>query len=465
MSLYAWIPLVAAVASCWLLLNRWAFRDLMSPFNLLLPCWIFPLLLTMLHLSYKERPWSTETLLMIGWTTIAMATVSFGASQFLGRRREIWPPSSFGVMVNFLRRRSVTVALLLWYLFGITATIYNEFITNPIGIPVLTYLRTPDISREPYWQWKGSLWMLSIPAFTLTPVFYLKFKIETRRLPKLMFLAIAFSYPLLEILKLSRSECIYGLSTILLVHYYYQKRTGGPSRKLRRPLSGFFRTLGIAAVVVLLALGSATLFQQLRGNRPMAKSSRGLQIKTDLPEPYASTVDEIYGYFALPFENFSNLVNNYHGGTNLGVGVLRPLYSIVGLGRIPREEIESIDFDQYFLMLPVNTYPFLSSIYAESGWAGILIAPLLYAIGINFLYLVFRLRPTIEMLVLYTTMVSYCWLWVFSNQNFTGVQYYLYALAIYPIMQSIAIFRAPRQLRTRTALGEKTAETTPSNPA
>src|SRR5882724_7305679 len=447
-----WLLLVVMVILSWLKINQWLFNDFLSPFNLLLPAWVLPLLLKLLRLSQAERPWRDETILMIGWATLSLGVVSLAPAFLLRSKRNFWQGQVWRNLATLLQRRGVTVVLSLWFAIRAVAVIYNEFVTNPVGIPIITYLRNPDISRDPYWQWKGeSLWFLSIPVFTLTPVFYLKFKIATSRGRKLLFLGAASFYPLVELVKMSRSECIYALSSIALMEYYYRRSIQRGRKRNRLGFKTVMWRLVFVGTMATAALFSATLFQQIRANKPMLTSAKSMAMVVDFPEPYASTVVEVYGYFALPFENFSNFVNDYPGGWNLGVGALRPVFSATGWGGTVRGRLENINFDKYLEMLPINTYPFLASIYAEAGWVGILLAPPFYAAVVGFIYLRFRTRPNLEILVLYTTVISYCWLWMFSNQNFTGVQYYLYAAAIWPIHLSLRALRSRRTLPTSAA--------------
>jgi hypothetical protein len=159
----------------------------------------------------------------------------------------------------------------------------------------------------------------------------------------------------------------------------------------------------------------------------MGDLSGRLGITLDLPEPARSVVVEVYGYLALPFENLSNFLNDYPGGWHPGVGVLRPAYSVLQLGQIPRDELDAIDFP--LLVLPINTEPFIAVVYAESGWLGVLVAPILYAAMVNLIYYRFRKRPTFVATMTYVaTPIS--WLWMAMNAEFTDVRYYFYL--IYP---------------------------------
>ena len=151
-------------------------------------------------------------------------------------------------------------------------------------------------------------------------------------------------------------------------------------------------------------------------------------VNIPMPEPFRSAFAEVYTYFAIPFHNFVQFVNEYDGGYHPGIGILRPVYSVLGMGSGVQKEIQIINFDSYLKMYPANTYPFLEVVYAEFGWIGILSAPVLYALLVNVLYVLFRYKKDFAIVALYFTVIAYQWLWMFSNTNFTGVQYYMFGL-------------------------------------
>jgi oligosaccharide repeat unit polymerase len=178
-------------------------------------------------------------------------------------------------------------------------------------------------------------------------------------------------------------------------------------------------------LVASLIVASGTIFSKIRGNRAFGDLSRRLGININLEEPSRSVVVEIYGYFALPFENLSNFVNSYSGGWHPGIGLLRPVYSLFQLGSIPKQELDQIDFP--LLILPINTSPFITVNYAEFGWLGVFIAPILYASLVNAVYVNFRNKPTLVALMAYAA-VPIGWLWIATNAEFTGIRFYFYLL-------------------------------------
>jgi oligosaccharide repeat unit polymerase len=453
---YLWGMLMILVCGVWLLTNRILFNDLFSPFSLLLPAWILPLGLKALGLSLSEKPWALQTQLILAWTTFILTAVSLFTGFVLLQKRGRRHPVTLDKMIQEIGNRRTFAMICGVFFIGSLAFIYNEFITNPVGVPMLTYIQNPDISRDPNWQWKwGPLWPLAIPVCAFTPLLYLRAKIEPRRIWRYSFYGAAAFYPFMQLLKMSRSECLYAIVSVVLVEYYFRRQMS-PVVGWRARLGTFWRKVVLVCLAIGLAVISATFFQQIRGSRPMSSNSATMGMDLDLPEPYLSTLVEIYGYFALPFENFSNFVNGFEPKLHLGVGLLRPAYSVLGKGEIARANMAAIDFDKYLEMLPINTYPFLASIYAEGGWVGVLIAPTVIALFVNLLYFRLRISPSLGSLSAYTMIISYCWLWIFCNSNFTGIQYYLYAFCftVCIFMMSLIVMRPARKEAAPLRVGE-----------
>ena len=349
MTFYSWILLVVAVSSSWLLVNRWVFRDFMSPFNLLLPAWIFPLLLKTLHLSSKEQPWNSKTVLLIAWVTFALAAVSLTFGLLINPRTSPRQVELFEGAKSIARQNLFQGLTLFSFFVGIVSYFYFEFVTNPIGIPMLSYLRNPNIDRDPLWQWGKDIRLWPLPALALVnvPVLYFISLCDRNRLKRVFYLCLALIYPLAAIAKMSRMDTLTAAVSRVLVRYYFKKyQPEGDSGAANRP--SFLKRSAYRAVVVLVVAGaivaSSTAFSLIRGNRTMGALAGKLGITLDLQEPTRSVVVEAYGYLALPFENLSNFLNDYPGGWHPGVGVLRPAYSVLQLGTIPRAELDDINF-------------------------------------------------------------------------------------------------------------------------
>jgi oligosaccharide repeat unit polymerase len=427
MNIFLWIFIVAVISFFWLTLNKKLFNDFLSPFNLLLPTWVIPVLLTLLNLSTKEPVWHIDSILMVFYTTVMLAFVSLIPFKFLKKNSKAKDELSFTKMCHLVNSTKFTLLMNALYLFGCISVIYNELITNPLGgAPMIVFLLIPDISRDPGWLWKGDYWFFSIPVFTLLPFYYIKVKMAANRFKKFFYIGLLIFYPIVGVLKLSRSEIVFSVIGIVLMHHYWKKSKNDGIKKGRLK-----KNLKVAAIVLIIGIISSTFFQQLRGN---TESFSDLNDKVDMgfnitiPEPFASLTQEVYTYFAIPFHNLVHFVNNYDGGTHPGVGILRPLYSATAQGSGIQDDLDKVNFDSYLQMFPANTYPFLNLIYVEAGWLGIFLAPIIIAGMVNALYVFFRTKRTFIATSLYFTMISYQWIWLFCNGNFTGIQYYIFGL-------------------------------------
>jgi hypothetical protein len=136
---------------------------------------------------------------------------------------------------------------------------------------------------------------------------------------------------------------------------------------------------------------------------------------------------QIYGYIALPFENFHRFYESYTGGLNPGISSLRPFLSIIAKGYIADQMLSTIFYE------PVNSAAgsatFLTLLYAELGIWGLIVIPLLYAILVNLLYYRFRIKPNFINFFIYLNFV-YPWLWLFFNNAFSVLSFYLNAFFV-----------------------------------
>ena len=441
MNIGLWILLVGTISFFWLKLNKQLFNDFLSPFNLLLPTWVIPVLLTLLHLSTKEPVWHLDSILMISYTTLMLACISLLPYKLLKTSSAARENLSFQRMCMMVDSAKFTLLMNALYLAACVSVIYNELITNPLGgAPMLVFLLVPDISRDPGWLWKGDFWYFSIPVFTLLPFYYIKVRMAMSKWKKFIYTGLMIFYPIVAVLKMSRSEIAFSVVGLALMQHYWKKSKGKIIKK-----GIFLRNLRTIAILLAVAIISSTIFQQLRGDTEGFSDLNDrvdMGFNINIPEPFASVTQEGYSYFAIPFHNFAYFVNNYDGGHYPGVGILRPLYSATGQGSGVQADIDKVNFDSYLQMFPANTYPFLNLIYVEAGWLGIFLAPIIIAGMVNALYVFFRLKRTFIATSLYFTMIAYQWIWLFCNGNFTGIQYYIFGLfSIVVMLMYVFLYR------------------------
>lgn len=445
MNYLLWTVAFVAAIRIWLAINKRLFNDIASPFNILLLVWVTPLMVKTLHLSSLEKPWSLNVILLTGVTTVILVGVSIAASFWIKNSKR---SSEFDLYTSLNKRLTdhrFQIVAVLWYLLGISYYVYDSFITNSGGIPLLTFTQDPNISRDPYWLWtqSGPAAILLSPILGTIGILYLMFRVTPDLWKKGSFLLLVIIYPLMNLAKMSRVDLVAGLGVIAMAEYYYKRFV---LKKLERKRRGFLKNLTrrglIAGIVISLALLSATIFNEIRngsinGVGTFSKFSDLLGYELDAPEPFGSAILEYYTYFVLPFENLSNFLNSYSGEPRIGVGFLRPIFSVLGLGSVAREKIDDMDFA--YELLPANTFPFIAMAYAELGWLGVIVSAFVYAALVNWVYVRFRNRLKAEDLIAYW-MCIVTWAWIATNANFTGVLAYGYILFPYFIFWQYKVF-------------------------
>jgi oligosaccharide repeat unit polymerase len=411
----------------WIRLNRVLCDDPLSPFNLLLFSWVGPLASRAYALSDQERAWPAEVVLILVWVTVALALPLLAARPPIGESRVSASRQAFDHMLATFRTPLFLWLILVIYALCFVAYLYNEFITNPIGIPLLSYWRDPTLALGNYHRWgkeEGrSLGLyFSLPVQVLVPMLYLGFRANAGLARRWLLLALALAYPTMAVLKLSRSDILYSGIAMLLVEHYYRRFTRAEGR--RRPGVGAaaVRYGGLFAVTAI----ALNAFLIIRAGFSPAEGGFatliGLKVQAGV---LTSPLGEVYGYFAMPFENFSNIFQRYAGGGLLGVGPLRPVLSLTGQSDIAERMMSHLDLDNV-LLYPINTYTFLTLTYVELGLVGVLVVPLLYSAAMGILYVRFRRRPTLPSMFLYLTFVP-CWMWLFVTNGFSSLSFYLIA--------------------------------------
>jgi hypothetical protein len=209
----------------------------------------------------------------------------------------------------------------------------------------------------------------------------------------------------------------------LTEHYY--RLYADPGRAFRFT-AGRLARYAVLGVGLIVALNSLLLVRAGfdAGGRGFADL---IELRIDAG-PLSSTVGEIYGYVAMPFENFANVLRLDLHGDFLGVGPSRPFFSLLGQSALAETRMSHLDLNSV-LLFPINTYTFLTLTYVELGVAGVLIVPFVYALFIGALYRRFRMRPTLASYSLYLCFLP-CWLWMFATNGFSVLSFYLNALFI-----------------------------------
>jgi hypothetical protein len=440
---YLVVLAIAGFALAWTRLNRVLTHDIFSPFNVLLFSWVVPLCMVGLNSSMYQRPWSWAVYLALLWTTACLAGISILAGTLVSHA---WSsPHRTRLFVQDLQvfsRPTTKGVLLVAFAVAFGAMVYSEFVTNPHGVPLFSVIRGDGTTLGLAHRWgKDTRWMIVAPLlFVLSPMLLATSRLSRRGLQRWLFLCLAFAYPLAGLLKLSRSDLFIGVLNLIVFEYYFRQaaRSGrgtGPWRVHRYIL---LAGVGFAAF-------SLTLMLRLGGERAFDLYADAVGFKPQGGNILVGTFVQLYGYAALPFENLARILMDYRGGTNLGISSLRPLLSITGNGRLADAIQEKAQIPEP-ISQAAGSSTFLGMIFVEMGWVGVGLVPLAYALLVNGAYVLFRRRPGTTSLFLYINWV-YPWAWLFFNNAFSALTFYLNALFVIGLFVLLEVTGARRRWR------------------
>lgn len=419
----------------WNRVNARLFRDGFSPLHLMFFSWVLPLSLRGLHLSGLEEPWSSRTVAALLYVTTAMAFVSAGAVLLV--RRDSFPARRhvFARTLRQFRDADFTILLLAVWLGVFAVYVYVEFVTNPVGIPLFSRMHGADGLGNAHRWGKDTRWAaITTLLYVLTPMMYLAFRAARNRFAGALFLVAALLFPVAGFFKLSRSDMFVSVLTMSAVELYYRKYR---AMRFQLPkLSPFKWAVLSAAVVAFLGL---TL--RLRLKTADYQLNYAEEIRFRWREGLvAEAFSQLYGYLALPFENFHRFFSSYGGSFRPGVSVLRPFLAAVGRGDVADRLLEDVYFDS--VSQAAGSHTFLPHVYVEFGLVGIVIVPVVYAVFINAMYVAFRHRPTPARLFLYVAFL-FPWCWLFFNNAFSVLSFYINAAFVVTFMAAWELLRPP----------------------
>jgi hypothetical protein len=419
------LVLLAGGTAAWFALNRALFDDILSPFSLLFVAWVGPLLLQATNLSSHETPWTLGPMLMVGWTTLALAGTCLLAAGVV----RAGPPGAeardhFRAMQELLRAPAFIAGFFACFLVCFAAYVYAEFVTNPFGVPLLSILsgQVPRGGAFHRWGKDGPLTALTALLFVLTPIAYLAFQANRGRPLRATLLVAALAFPVGGVLKLSRSDVFIGMVELLVVAVYWRRFAGErvPRRRQLLTLAGVVLA-GLLVYYVMMAIRISSV--------PLEDIyARLIGFRLEGDSPWRGPLAAIYGYMALPFENLHRFLAVHDGGSHVGISVFRPILSLSGMGDLA----DRIDAGIHYpapATYAAGSATFLTSVYAELGILGVAAVPIAYAALVNALYVHMRARPTFLSVLLYANFV-YPWLWLFFNNGFGVLSIYLNAAFI-----------------------------------
>lgn len=423
---------IVGVLLLWQTVALRLYRDPLAPLALLGLSWMLPMSLGWLDLSIYEVAWAPSTVAAVAWVTASMFAAGL-LPRVLVREAHAFAPHhvEFAAALSVLRTPRVRLLLIGLFAVVFACYLYAEFLTSPAGIPALRILAGERLTGEFHRWGKETRWAVITPTlFVLCPLLYLAGRQAETRGWRWLLIGLTLLYPLFGLLKLSRSD-IFVSALNLGATEYYLRRFAPP-----RPLN-VRRLVATATAAVVAVLAAGTILQATLAARIGSRSSN---------DDYAAAIGFIprgdnalygaaaqaYGYLALPFENFRRAFERTDGGFHPGTSALRPLFSAAGQGRTADEMLSRIAIPDP-VSSAAGSSTFLTPIYMELGLTGVLLVPLAYALLVNVLYAQFRSRPSLLTYLAYLNFL-YPWTWLYFNNAFSVLTFYLNALFIVGLM-------------------------------
>jgi hypothetical protein len=423
--LTAW-PIVALlmVTVTWLRLNRTLFDDVLSPFAVLLFAWVGPLMLQAANLSGYETAWTFGSSALVACATLVLVSACLFPWLAANRRPHSEEPRpAFARLLALFRRPGLLTVLLAAYAVAFGVYVYSEFVTNPGGVPLLNLLRgrlTPvaDIHR---WG-KDTRWTaISSLLYVLVPMAYLAFKANKGR-PVLRTAAftLALLFPVMGILKLSRSDVFAATISIFAVEHYARMFGSARARDRRRDLARA-AVVGACALVVYYAMMGVRI-----GSTPFPVIYAELiEFRVDRNVPLRGMMGAVYGYTAMPFENLHRFLDEADGRVHAGAGTLRPFVSAAGLGELADRAGAEVGYPAPATGA-AGSATILSSVVAAARVGGGRLVVGGKGGLIWVLYARLRREPSMLNLFLYINFLG-SWIWLFFNNAFGILSLYLNA--------------------------------------
>jgi oligosaccharide repeat unit polymerase len=233
----------------------------------------------------------------------------------------------------------------------------------------------------------------------------------------------------LGLFKASKSDVYTPLLMCAAVYYY---RNAAEHRKMPK-LSILWALLvvGLIASISTLRVGGI-------GLEGGYASEIQFRYSDQLGSVLAPVVATIYGYTALGFQNFSNLLARGDEELRLGTSLFRPILSAFMQGDWARSM--DIPVDRWGVVSDAaNVGTYLTGLYIEGGVFGCLAGSFLYGLLINGVYIRFRNKEGGMWMFVYIALL-FPWTWLFFTNAFSVLTTFtniIYIFAIFILIRSI----------------------------
>jgi oligosaccharide repeat unit polymerase len=413
----------------WNKFNREFLNDWFSPFNLLFYFWVFPFLASFMWLSSLQKPLSLEaTLVILSCTTVLVMTSIVPAFILRGHRLHVRQSPDLKAL-----RASGTLVVIA-FLTTLLALYWAEF--RGQELPLLVYLAGDASSSTLHTFGKDSKLQVIAYGILVAMMFGFYCGLYSKKVMiKLMYMSMTAIVVLLAVLKASKSD-IYAPMLMCCCLYYYRNRSEG----IKLPKLWW--------LWLLLAISLLSFISTIRlggvGREGGYASEIEFKYSDQLGPILTPVVATIYGYMALGFQNFSNVIARNDESLRLGTSLFRPVLSAFMQGETARSlEIPVSEWGVVSESANVGTY--LTALYIEGHVATCLLGSFLYGLFVNGVYIRFRLNEGGMWMFVYVTLL-FPWTWMFFTNAFSVLT--IYTNVVY-VIATFVILRASRGYRGR----------------
>jgi hypothetical protein len=419
-SIALWFFGLVGIIAFWSLVAKKLFNDILCPFMLLLPAWIFPIYYSLLNISDFDIAWSLDVWISVIVCTVILTGVSITFPKVFIKNNPI------AELNKYPKEPLISLNVLIATAIGLGLLIYNDLVTNPLGLVLITFIKNPDISRDDAWHWTGDGLFENLSAFSygIFPIACAAVLKANKTIINILTKTLLIVYPVVEILKASRLEIVMFVFSFFVIYHYKSAKI---LNVLLRNLKLLF---GFVALISLMAYLSAETFHLVRSSKNVGEMSEQLGIHLDVPSGVGGIIAETYTYLATPFQNHARFIVGRSNSDNdlSGVGLGKLVLPNFLFKNVARNQFAILNLESYLTSF-ANTYPCVTFMYAEGGIGAVALETTVFSVFICWMYVNMVNRYSVINIALYSIAVSRIWIWIFCSNNFAGLQYYLSMVA------------------------------------
>lgn len=407
-------------------MNRKFLGDFFSPFNLLLYFWVLPFLASYMMLSELQDGLTLDATLVIVSSTMILVGISM-APMYLLKGNLLIRPYSNNCLEQIQKGGWIVI---IFYFVTLAALYWAEFSDTQLAL--LQYLSGDATAADLHRYGKDSKLQIIAAGISVAGMLSFFIGINSESWTKrLIFLGLAIFVPILGVLKTSKSDVfIPVLIYSALVYYHFC------SHKKRLPKWPII----LLMVILLLMIYMTTIRMDGVGYQGGYAKMIEFDYSQNIGIPLNEILANIYGYFSLGFQNFSNYMLHGDNSLHIGTSLFRPFLSALMQGDVVRSL--DVSYDEWYIRLgPANVGTYLRDLYIEGGAVFCILGSIIYATLVNSIYIKFRMKGGVWMFIYIAFLFP--WAWIFFQNAFSILQIYVNAFYAF-VFYSLAIFLGNR---------------------